>query len=230
MAEAIQLVSFLFSGADISGSVSMQLTEKCTANGPGDVYGRPKFPRPCVRDVLGEVLLSESLNTPGWLKYFAKLGKADRIRYTDELLDTAFDVPYSSEDWVERSEISTLSVILQYTEAMMTRYDSDDDGLLSTDEIEAAVPVFSGFIQKIAREKLGKELSAKMARAALYFIITRKKLPETKFEQIQVLKIKYFGAPAVSMDRLELLQVFHAIVEYIVHTGTPQTPDQTNSH
>lgn len=53
--------------------------------------------------------------------------------------------------WVESGEIGTMAVILHYVETIMTRFDTDGNGLLETAEAWEAYPVFRGLIGKLAK-------------------------------------------------------------------------------
>jgi hypothetical protein len=123
---------------------------------------------------------------------------------------------------VERNEMSTVAVIVLYAEAVMTRYDTDQDGVLTNAELEAAVPIFSGFIQKIARDKIGYNLWDFEARGAFLYIMDHKALPGVL--SLPEIYLNETVAPKLAINRLELAKVFKAIIGSLMSTGAKKPP------
>ncbi|NJL24146.1 MAG: hypothetical protein HC902_02510 [Calothrix sp. SM1_5_4] len=108
---------------------------------------------------LAGVFERRMVNMPGLLAFLRSSPADTRQAYVGNLLRAAFSPPRgeyegSDEKWVESNEISTVTVVLHYAEAVMTRYDSNKDGVLRNSELRQAVPVFTGYIKKYANESL----------------------------------------------------------------------------
>ena len=116
--------------------------------------------------------------------------------------------------WIESGEIGSFSVILHYVEAIMTRYDTDANGLLETNEAWASYKVFRGLIAKlvekkgytVAKTEGGEGLSDEDLRSIFKYILkTRGKMPSGW----QV----WTGGPSgeIAVDRLGVIKIFSAI-------------------
>lgn len=177
MTETMELFSFLFSGALVANDMYASLLEVCKAKGPVDLYQRPMVSRACTLENLPYLFEKHLTNMPQLQQFLARSSSAVRQSYTRTLLETAASPIYSRKEWVEFSELTTLSVVTHYAEAVMTRYDQDGDGILSGDEIYQASDTFIGFIQSFAKEKMGISLNEMLARWAFYYILAYREIP-----------------------------------------------------
>ena len=79
------------------------------------------------------------------------------------------------------NELSTLAVVLHYTESVMVRFDQNVDGVLSTEELYQALPVFEGFIKSFIHARVPSApnfvLDA-LAPGAFMFILQNGRLPD----------------------------------------------------
>jgi hypothetical protein len=217
-AEAMELFAFLYSGGDVSYDLRLSVAALCPT-GRNDISGHPYVKRDCVADKLGELLPAHISNMPYLQKYLSQATPLQRSQYAHILLATAYSPEFSEPDWVESSEFSTMSVIAQYGEAVMTRYDKNGDGILDNSELEVAIPLFTGYIQKMAHETKEGELDEKDAREALIFILHNKYIPQSNLDKGQIFLWEHFGEPRLAVDRMQLGQVFMAIGQNLVKTG-----------
>ncbi len=228
--EGIQFFSFLYSG----GQVGLDLYESLAGihstddgyvvvnceKGPPDIFAESTLNRACVRANLGRILMHNVSNLPGLQLFLASLSEPQILEYVDTILQTA-GTKKSNPKWVERAELSSIGVISQYVEAVMTRYDKNGDGVLVNAEIEDAIPVFSGFIKYFAKTRRNWDLWDVAARGFFYYILENKKIPTTDFEMSSALT-NILGVPTVNLDRRQLAQVFRVIIQSIVNPEPPE--------
>ena len=218
--EAMEYFAFLYSGGELSEQIYYDLAANCK-NGPADINGKPKVLRACAENHLPHLLdgrppFNYVFNMPGIPAYIYRSNPQVRYGFARILLETARS-PASDADWVERNEISTMAVVLHYIESVMTRYDSNQDGILTSSELEQAVPVFAGFIKKIALDTQGIALSDGEAHAAFYFILEYKTIP-TGWNYPQIIKNRIW-TPDLALDREQLASVFRAIIGKLFEVG-----------
>jgi hypothetical protein len=222
--ETMALFAFLYSGGDISNRVREHLGEVCE-HGPVDLQGHDKLARACVLEHLTATMTGEIGNLPGLQAYLRGLSLTDQAEFARTLLHTAYSPENSDPDWVEGCEFSTMSMILHYMETLMTRFDANGDGIANKSELEGAIPLFVGYIIKMADEKLDIHgMSDRRARAALLFILDAKRVPESWTDFATVLRIENLWEPDLALDRLQLAHVFEAIGQRLITTGVKETP------
>lgn len=216
MPETMEFFGFLYSGGKMGDDLYYSLQQQC-ATGPIDIQCRPMLERSCVREYLHEVLLNNSSHMPGFKQYLQSAPLSVRKELAKNLLETAL-TPSSSEMWVEHAELATMAVISQYAEAVMTRFDSNHDGVLVNREVYASIPVFQGYIKKFAREKMGVNLFDWMAKGAFLAILTDKKIPDWRRLIIDA-RFDFWALQdpidfneRIWLDRLELSKVFRTIL------------------
>ncbi len=220
MVEAMELFSFLFSGGEMAKDFYSTLSDRC-AKGPPDLYKRETISRSCVVEQLPDVFDKFLTSMPD-LHQFLRIAPVQvRNNFARTLLETSFSPKFSQTQWVEINELTTLAVILHYSEAVMTRYDANHDGSLNNSEIDQAAEVFMGFIKKFAKEKMNQNLSDRQARGAFYYILTYKEMP-TGFWDIAWLS--YVSSGNLNLNRAELSTVFRVIIAKLFDTGKKPEP------
>lgn len=221
MSELMEFFAFLYSGGSMGKEVYEELKTKCSIDTvgdergnstPKDVQGNLKLNRSCVSQWLPTVIMGHIDHLPGLKRYLANLSNEERTRFALNQLETAFS-PNSLADWVENSELAMVAVIMQYAEAVMTRYDRDGDGLLSKAEALEALPVFEGYIKKFALKTTGLALYPKTTRNAFLSILAYKKVPGI----LGVIR----EPGSMSLDRLELSEVFKLILRRLFDDEIP---------
>lgn len=229
-AETMTLVAYLYSGGMLSDDFYNNLvTDSCRDQyGPSkDMFSRPKILLPCVREHLLDLILQYGGNMPHLQAYIRGLNAAERITYAQDLIQSARG-PSTPKDWVEveKNELSTLAVVMQYSESVLTRFDLDGDGKLNYREVANAEPIFLGFIKKFAKDKLGYELSDWESRGAFLYLVMYDDLPNAwNFMSILNLSMDISGGfsagplsfkidmnPEISLDRPKLAKIFKLII------------------
>jgi hypothetical protein len=207
--ESMEMFSFLWSGGKMAEDfyARLQTCEK----GPKDAYGRDKLRRDCVLERLPSILDDLLVNMPGLRQFLRLLPPEMKTDYVRGVLETAFNPRWSLRDWVEMSELSTLAVVLHYSEAVMTKYDRNRNGALDNGEIEDAVKVFQGYIKKFQKDTKCQTLPDVYARGAFLYILKYRELPVT-FWDFSLNWVTWISAGDLSLNRADLSGVFRVII------------------
>lgn len=230
--EAMELLSLLYSGGQMATDIYASLARRCRA-GAADMHGDLTVERACVRELMVETIADHGGNLPGMQNYLRSAPVVERDLLAKNILDAAFSPKNSHLQWVERSELSIVAVVLHYLEAVMIRYDQNRDGQLTADELRRGVPIFVGFIQRYAKETLNKNLSARDAEGVFLYILAYKSFP-TSWNALRIWYLSYdwqyefdFGwgwkLPVnfnqnIVLTRAELSSVFRVIVSKLFDT------------
>ena len=234
--ETMTLVAYLYSGGLMSDDFYSDLVnDSCRDQyGPDkDMFNRPEILLPCVRDHLLDLILRHADNMPHLQAYIRSLNADERAVYAQDLMQSARGTS-TPKNWtqVEKNELSTLAVVMQYSESVLTRFDADGDGRLNYREIVNAEPIFLGFIKKFAKDKLGYELSDWESRGAFLYLVMYDDLPNAwNFLNILNLSMDISGSwtagplslridmnPEISLDRPKLAKIFKLIIAKMCET------------
>lgn len=232
--EAMELLAFIYSGGRMATETYQRLKTVCR-NGPNDINGDATLDRICVQQRLVDAIVEFAPNLPGMNDYVRSAPPAERELLVKNILDSAFSPRFSKIEWVERSELAIMAVVLHYLEAVLTRYDVSRDGILTTDELRKAVPIFSGFIQRYAKDRLKKELSVREAEGVFLFILAYRTFP-TSWNSIRIWYLSYqwpqwelefpWGIKVpinpnqnINLNRADLSSVFRVIVAKLFDTA-----------
>lgn len=220
-AETMELLAFLWTGGNLGGSIYSSLKEVC-AHGPKDQRGNPKLKRDCVRKALPQVFSDHAQSLPALRDYLGGLDKISLPAFMQNLLSTAFSPANSDKDWIEISEFSTLAVVAFYSEAVLTRFDVNEDGQLTNPELDRAAEIFRGFIKWLALAKMDRELSDSDAIGVFYYILIYRALPASFWDNAEVWRLANFGAGDVALDRHDLSKVFQVLISKLTENSTPR--------
>ena len=218
----VQMLNFLHSGGNLSRKIYENLKHKCMVDPKcrwfgKDLTGKEKLSRPWVTRKLSAAITEELTFMPNLRAFLLQLPAEDLDLYAETLLKTAYSPVNSNPDWVEYAEFSTLSVVIHYAEAVMTRYDSNEDGFLDEYEVDAAAPVFAGLIDRVAKSQDMGSLWDWQKVAALKYILAFKEIPKSTWNKawLAARYWSYWGF-GLKVNRLDLAQVFKAIIQKIV--------------
>jgi hypothetical protein len=227
-AEGVELMAFMFSNAKLSAHVKEKILKKCPMPGGNyDVFKIPRIFRPCFRLHYANVVAESFHNAPGLTDYLKGLGykSSKQLAFVDLLLESTkswdeVNLVGQGPQWVEFTQMVTMSMILHYVEVIMTQYDSNEDGKIDREEARAIFPRFSGLIQW-ALEQEGVHKSEKDIEDIFLYILSYKSVPDNSGFSVLLTGPKYFygkwwGWP-VSLDRKGLLEAFNVIV----NSGNP---------
>ncbi len=218
--EAMEYFAYLFSGGQQAKDIFSQLMTECQL-GPVDINGLVKVSRGCALARMPVMIEQYLGNMPYLQDYLKSSSVSTRSAYSKVIIDTAYSPTASEPEWIEKNEVSTMAVVVSYAESVMNRFDKNRDGKLENSELEGAVKNFSGFIKKIGKDRLNRDFSDAQARAAFFYILTYKTIPETKVDFAYVMKFEVWE-PTLSLDRMQLAEVFKAIIGRLFDVGKNQ--------
>jgi hypothetical protein len=176
--EGLMFLSYLWSGSTLSKEVYDELRTIC-GHGPADIRDQEKLDRPCVERELPEALKKAIRTMPGLEKYLNDATPEQAEQFGQDLIASSIG-PFSSTQWVERAEIGVMSMIVHYTESVMTRFNLDGDLVLERDEINSAIPIFSGFIRAMALSQCMDKLDDQRVEDVFRHIVETGEIPESK--------------------------------------------------
>jgi hypothetical protein len=232
----MQLFAFLYSGGQVSQGIYNDLSGVCP-HGPPDIFGRATLRRDCAQNHLVDAVEKNFLNGPWAVDYLRQSNAQMRADYAGNLLQTAYSPATSSESFIEASEITTMSVVLHYAEAVMTRFDQDQDGKLNDDEVRRATPLFVEFIQIMARQSGRGNFDYAWSEAIFRLMLEKQGMPEW-YNAMGVLdqwgewtigvdlgfwkaELPIVRKPPVTLDRTGMSKVFRAIVQELYKASAP---------
>ncbi|MBK9038645.1 MAG: hypothetical protein IPL83_05675 [Bdellovibrionales bacterium] len=112
-------------------------------------------------------------------------------------------------DWIEAGEMATISVVIHYIETILTRFDLDLDGRITSSEAWEAFPVFRGLIDRVAKAN-GFNLEEKRLREVYAFLLSEGRIPT---KQDFLWKMASVGSSLkIDIDRMGLLKIFEIFV------------------
>lgn len=178
--EAIEFFAYLYSGGVAGSAIYRDLAAACdtpAVKAPRDFNNKPYIGRPCAKELLPKALRDRAFHMPELIAYMEDLDEEARAHYIEALVAAAYSPSTSLSDWIEESELTTMMVIMQYSEAVMSRYDVNHDGFIKGREARAAVPVFVGYISEFAKEKMNLSLPESFADGAFMYILLHHRIP-----------------------------------------------------
>lgn len=245
-AQAMEEAIFLYSGGQLSQDLYERkvgdevvggLLKDCGA-GPKDIYDHPKIRRSCVRRFIVDELLYNVKTMPSYTKFLHSLDNDGRMLYADTLMRAAFnkknlkDEP-NGVDFVELSELATMSMVVHYSEAVMTRYNTDrpEDEILNENEVNNALSVFRDLaLSTMTPPKLFQcwdDAKKSLAENGFKFVIRYGYMPETKSDFATVLWYASEAEPNwnLHVTRQDLTQVFATLIQKISEGPQRAQPD-----
>lgn len=223
--ELIQLMAFLKTGGQVGNVIYDQILPHCQ-DITLDIHGRNSLLRGCVEKYLAKNLATMTQNMPGFTKFFNDLHINSREQYVKDLLSAVYS-RHSVPELVESSDILSLAAVLQYEEAVFTRYNRDMNNVLSGKELDEAFNTFSWLMKNMAAATC-KNLSDKQVRLVFDYILRYQEIPDVKFDLnyigedvLTVLKLYAITAP-IQLDRFHLNMVFETLIRKIIDNGPPQ--------
>lgn len=160
-----------------------------------NVLGKPTFGRDCIQQILIHYLAGNLDQISGLKSEWNKLSSHERSLLAGELLDIGRVSPLyrQSEAFdTEYVEFRTSLVIIYYVESLMKSYDSNQDQMLSFQEIKKAAPRFYGFVTDLFLKKLEAQLKVD-PRYHKYFLPT-----DLLLDLIFTYIVQYGKEPSVS--------------------------------
>lgn len=223
--EHVEYLSFTLSGGILARTIREELATRCPRGGQ-DVYGEAMYDKACFLKEIRGILTRSLTNMPEMTKFIVRMNDEQWHKFLSSLMDASY-IAKPDPNWVERSELATFSAILQYSEAIVARYNADGDDFLSYSELQTAYPVFRGLLGKMAKVA-GQTPDEETIRRAFKYIIKYQEIPDPKdlWVKLRVINNDYGFEDwdDARLDRLGVVKIFGAIVKQIMeadhHLGT----------
>jgi hypothetical protein len=230
--QSVELISFLISGG-LSGRRLYNILKQpgvCPPkkNGVLDIFGDPTLDTKCSMHRLVETMVDQFPNMPFWQKFFRRLSYDDKFEYLNVLVDSVKD-PQSDANVLEKSDLVALSVVLQYVEAIFTRFDDNQDGILKGPELEKAYPFYKGMIEEVGTKRLCINMDSNKDRYAFMYILKFHQIPSTGFDALRTALYRSIFGWHIKMDRMGLAKSFRIIVQAILEADRKGHKDCENA-
>jgi len=237
LSEGVDVIAYLLTAGELTQSLYDGLKERCDM-GEVDFRGEKKINRVCVQDWISTLLIQNLDFAPSLKNWLISLGAEDRARYSELLLNSSFSKKNSSIDWVEKSELSTLAVVILYSESVMTKFDSNRDGILVDEEASKAFPIFRKFIADLAKGMSDNKTviewisTDSFVKSVFEYILYFKRAPKTTWDYTQIIwnmgeiQADLTENPGweISSNRLALTESFSVIISQLLNTDPVVPP------
>jgi hypothetical protein len=244
--QMMQELSFLYSGGNLGRELYNRVRTLCSEGPLDTIFKNPKLDRRCVKFNLTNEMIKEVDTMPGLTAFLGRLDAKQQLKYAQTLMDSAFnrknlEKEPDGAEYVEMSEFSTMAVIAQYAEAVLTKYDVDpQDEILSEVEVNGALPVFGNLAFETT--PLLKQLSSflppwilrvlgfkSFAENGFKFVIRYGELPAGEdFLHIFEHTYGHLDQWYLKTDRQGLTQVFATLIQKISEQAAAKST-QTNN-
>ncbi len=226
LAPGIELFGFLISGGLTSRQLYYELAKPSLCppqeDYPVDIFGDKELKKECIMPYMVEHIQDNLDHLPEWQKYYRQLSLAEKNKFLESLLAAAKD-PQLDPNWVEKPDLTGMIVVLQYIEAIFTRYDLNGDGILNESEINNAYPTFRGLIRDMAAQ-IGRPLTSESdVRYVFNHILLYHQIPPGTWRD---LIRKNFRLRDFHLTRLQLTEAFHMIIQQILEIDRLKNPGQ----
>lgn len=175
--EGIELSSYMISNFHLSHNIYKGLLSRCPL-GPWDVQGRRRFDRECFRVEYKKLLTDNWTRAAGMREFLGQLDEEGWNSYVDVLLSMVrhWDDSDLEGGWVNFTQIGTMTMILHYIEAMMIKFDKDEDGLIKTEEAVSAELRYRDLMRRSLASKC-KDLSDESLKNVFLYVLANESLP-----------------------------------------------------
>ncbi len=214
-----ELLSFLVSGGLEGRSLYADYLQRCQPpdSAPQDPFKDSMIEKSCFLGDLSRNLLMRLKGMPRWQAYFAKLTFEDQLQFVSTLLVSVKD-SRTAKDWIEQQEMSSMLVVLQYIEAVFTRFDENLDDVLDDREVQKAYPIYRKLIQEAAL-RMGKNLNnEEKIRYAFNYILYYGEIPEDTAQDLWIGLTARVAGWGFRLTRMEVMRAFKVIVQSILES------------
>lgn len=208
--EAVEFFAMILSGGRIAARVGEQAAHEC-AVGEKDIFGEEKLGANCFRLHLRKNFSKYFSSLPGMAAYVDELARDDDDwEKFIKAIENASRATGFSDHPIETGELRTMMPIIQYAEALLTKFDFDSSGYLKYDELWAGFDVFKSFIVKVSE---GRAKSDYMQRLVFSYLVTYNRPPKGSVLDLLKMAPIWTGEPQVwqKASRLDLLEIIASV-------------------
>ncbi len=222
--EAIQIAQYMWSGVLRHAAFSSSLRSECPIK--TDKKAKVYVDKECWAKKNKEHLSTVLLEMPNAYRVYSKL---DDISFLPVIFSVLKATGWKDKGpWVSEDDYSLVPHLLQYIEAIMFRFDHDNDNQLNTVEAMEAYPVFRATLKKFAPKGVDGE---SFLRGGYSYLLVNKKLPSGILETIEFLDWQSKEDEwEINLSRIGFSEVLSAIAD-IMSSGSKKDgkPDEDES-
>jgi hypothetical protein len=205
--EVFDYLSYLLGGGKMSERMYSDAKENCAHIGI-DGFNRPTMDINCFRGRYGQKFASVHLELPWWVKTQADAGVGGWPAM-EQSLEAAARTGGFSQDPISTSDITRMTMVMQYIESLYVRFDGDRNGLIDYNEAQKALPLFKALLASASGFTSDRKINA------LFMYILKYGKPPTSIVDKIYFQLIWLSSQskweAVTADRLKLLNVIAAL-------------------
>jgi hypothetical protein len=163
----------VISAATLTTKMNEEITPRCDQNLGEDIMGWTWVPAACFRNEFHKKLDYWITDFPRVKAYWATLDSTQQEKFMIYLEHGSRRNGYS-EDELGKFDFGAFAAVLHYTESLFSRFDVNNDEILSKSEVKTAYPVFKNLIAKKAAAVGNKDY---LLRGVFTYIVKYKEMP-----------------------------------------------------
>lgn len=207
--EGFDYIAYVVGGGVMSTRVFNDIKQACAHVG-ADGFGRPTMDLACYRRRNQAIFTSAFAELPSWVKVANDLGSSGISTLQDGLEKaTRGAIPADKKDEVSTSDVTRVTMVMQYIESIYVRYDANRNGRIEYDEAKKAFPLFKELLAQASGFKDERKQFALFA-----YLLTYGKPPTSIGDKIywQLIWLSSEGKwKKVSADRMKVLGIVGAL-------------------
>ncbi len=205
--EIFDYLSYLLGGGVMSDRMYLDAKENCAHIGI-DAFNCPTMDINCFRGRYGQKFSVVHAELPWWVKTQADAGPSGWPTM-EQSLEAAARTGGFSQDPITTSDITRMTMVMQYIESLYVRFDSDRNGLIDYNEAQNALPLFKALLASASGFTSERRINA------LFMYILKYGTPPTSIGDKLYFQFIWLSSQssweAVTADRQKLLNVIAAL-------------------
>lgn len=205
--EIFDYLSYLLGGGVMSGRMYDEAKENCAHIGI-DGFNRPTMDINCFRARYGQSFATVHAELPWWVKTQADTGPSGWPTM-EKSLEAAARTAGFTEDPISTSDITRMTMVMQYIESLFVRFDADRNGVIDYNEAQKAIPLFKSLLVTASGFTTDRKINA------LFMYILKYGKPPTSLGDKIYWQLIWLSSESkwhsVTADRLKLLNVIAAL-------------------
>jgi hypothetical protein len=205
--EGAQMLAFVFSGKESSADLHKTITASgCPLGGP-DAFGYTLIETHCYRERYFSAFRQNWANMPKLVKFYADLSGSQRLAFQRSMETVARKKGYTDQVMMDSADTKGFVMVVHYVESIFARFDSDESGSLTWDEVETAFPVFKRSLEEVTCEQ-GHCLTSDKDLMGIFTYLLAYGEPPSSMGYVWWRYIKVWPEKKVNADRARLMQLF----------------------
>jgi hypothetical protein len=222
LSETSTLFAFAISAFRRADRIHDDIASKCPNQPTGDIYGKQLIDAVCYRSQFYgnfATYASGPANTAGYnghemdglVNYFNNADPEAKAEFEKDFEVAARDNGYQELVPIDSGDTENFVGIMQYMEAIFTRYDVQSNGWLGPSEADVAFPVFKNVLEEMGRTlNPPQNLNDSTAELVFTYMLAKGEVPST-WDAIWWWVEKVLPWTDYKSDRLKLMQIFASL-------------------